>query len=348
MFERLSARLRARNAAVIMVTNDPSLPRRCDRTILMGKVGSSASCSTIVDFGSLDELIARGHDIRSISVTESDNSESTDEDIRAENEGRLDGKIRDKHASLKTDQTKLMKFNEDSIGRCVDNRPSNGTISSCHADPESPWSVETCPIEIVDHTEFAEETAETGSIFVVEGPRIVDVCNNNNTVLSSPKPEAIGHVEKDQSSDQPSASSVTQPKKLMSVDESMTTGAVPFATYVSYLKAVKKPILIAASLLSFLTVNGAQLFQQYTAAQWSDVARGGAMSAALGARYMRSLVAAAGVVSVFLWLRSFLVMKVGVRASESLHSRMLSSVFAAPLSFFDSTDSGQVRPIESC
>lgn len=66
------------------------------------------------------------------------------------------------------------------------------------------------------------------------------------------------------------------------------------------------------------------------------------MAAALGGTYLQSLVYAAGVVSVFLWLRSYLTMLVGARASTFYHDRMVNSVFQAPMSFFDSTPSGQI------
>ena len=88
--------------------------------------------------------------------------------------------------------------------------------------------------------------------------------------------------------------------------------------------------------------NGAQVFQSYTISKWTDLVHGSAMATAQGAKYLRRLVHAAGALSVVLWFRNFLTMKVGVRASEVLHKRMLNSVFAAPMSFFDATPSGQL------
>jgi ABC-type multidrug transport system fused ATPase/permease subunit len=72
------------------------------------------------------------------------------------------------------------------------------------------------------------------------------------------------------------------------------------------------------------------------------MAGSGAMTAALGTQYLNNLIYAAGVVSVFLWLRSFLIMSVSLRASSFYHNKMLSSVFRAPMSFFDATPSGQI------
>ena len=46
--------------------------------------------------------------------------------------------------------------------------------------------------------------------------------------------------------------------------------------------------------------------------------------------------------SVTMYMRSFLTMKLGVRASKTIHRAMLKSVFGAPISFFSSTPSGQL------
>lgn len=59
-------------------------------------------------------------------------------------------------------------------------------------------------------------------------------------------------------------------------------------------------------------------------------------------RYLNQLVFVAGLVSVGMFARSYLTMKLGVRASRSLHENMLQSVFRAPLSFFSATPSGQI------
>lgn len=72
VFERVKKRVQRTKAATVLVTNDPSLPRRCDRVVLMGPTDSSTSsstCSTIVDFGTYDELLARGHKLESFSAS---------------------------------------------------------------------------------------------------------------------------------------------------------------------------------------------------------------------------------------------------------------------------------------
>jgi len=130
--------------------------------------------------------------------------------------------------------------------------------------------------------------------------------------------------------------------KILSPDETMSTKSVPVSAYLSYLRSVKSPLLVIGTVLSYLMVNGAQFYQQFIVAKWTEVGRAQAMSVALQGRYLTSLAQAAFVVSAFLWIRSFFLVKVGVKASRRLHKQMLRSVIQAPMSFFDATPSGQL------
>jgi len=129
---------------------------------------------------------------------------------------------------------------------------------------------------------------------------------------------------------------------LASIDDKMTKQAVPLSTYVGYLKAVGSPTLIIGMIASFAVADGARFFQQYTVSKWTEMGGTSSMSAVMEMQYMNNLVYAAGVVSIFLWLRSYLMMAVSLRASRFYHNKMLSSVFRAPMSFFDGTPSGQI------
>lgn len=130
---------------------------------------------------------------------------------------------------------------------------------------------------------------------------------------------------------------VSEMKLVTSADDNMTTGAVPLKTYTTYLKSVGSPLVIMVMVAAFLMTNGAQFFQQYTIAKWAEAEAG-----AGAARYMKALTGAAVSVSIFLWIRSFLITRVGVLASRFWHKRMLKSVFSAPMGFFDVTPSGQL------
>lgn len=314
VFERMTERLRSSNAAVLLVTNDPSLPRRCDRVILMGKYSPySSSCSTVIDSGTYDELLARGHDLRSLSRHAEDETGNGTEELEpivssSEGETLIESKMP----------------REETI-RVVGGYevPSNVTDRSYHADPDCQKCMENLPDYIADHV------VPIAPLYLDEVSK-VDVSGRNATTNGTPVVKKNVELK------------MTATRKLASPDDAMTTGAVPRSTYVAYFKSVRKPLLVAAMVLSYLMANGAQFFQQYIVAKWTEIGTGDSMAVAMGGKYLRSLVNAAGVVSVFLWLRSFLTMRVGVRASEFLHNRMVSSVFAAPISFFDATPSGQL------
>ena len=334
VFERLTRRLRGSNAAVVLVTNDPSLPRRCDRVVLMGNVPNSSSCSTVVDTGTYDELLARGHNLRSIASVDLERSpESSAEEVTATTV-HADGESHTGNIGTRLHRPKFTKIRGDRI-RVVGgyNGPSNCT-DSCHADPECQAAMEKCPDYASDHALSA--TPETSTEVAEKEEILVDVYKANSTF-----DEAMAESSMDVG--ESSVASTWEPveKRLASADDSMSVGAVPRSIYVSYFKSVRQPLLVFAMVAFYLVSNGAQFYQQFVVAKWTEVGSG-AMAAALNLKYMRRLVQAAGVVSLSLWLRSVMTMQVGVRASEHLHSQMLSSVFKAPMSFFDATPSGQL------
>ena len=280
VFERMTRKLRASKAATVLVTNDPSIPRRCDRVILMGKSNAvSPSCSTIIDIGTYDELIERGHDLRSLSLHADDAEEEQNENVVS------------------------------AVAPKLTTQEERGN-PNYHADIILP---------------VTPDITETNGVILTT---VRTMQNQSDAFVTQSSTASIADTAK--------------PSKLVSADDSMSTGAVPRSTYISYLKSVRNPSLIVAMVMAYLLANGAQFYQQYIVAKWTEIGTGNTMAAALQGRYLRSLVNGAGVVSVFLWVRSFLTMKVGVKASEFLHNRMLTSVFAAPMSFFDATPSGQL------
>ena len=333
VFERLTARLRSSKSAALLVTNDPSIPRRCDRVVLMGKVESSTSCSRVVDIGTYDELIARGHDLRRSSSTVL-SSEALARNVEQDEENsKSDGE-----ASTRPGESGLPPAMISETKKVIQvvggyEPPPNCTGTSCHADPECQVAMQNCPDFVAD--QVSQEVRNVEDNFpdeFIESNSTIDVFTVHSVSDITEESDEEGAIQ--------NTTSVSP--KIASADDVMSSGAVPISTYVSYLKAVRQPLLIGLMLSSYLMANGAQFFQQYTIAKWTEVGQGSAMGVAMGAKYMRSLVNAAGVVSVFLWFRSFLTMQVGVRASEFLHSRMLNSVFAAPMAFFDATPSGQL------
>jgi ABC-type multidrug transport system fused ATPase/permease subunit len=318
VFERVTKRLKASKAAVVIVTNDPSLPRRCDKVILMGptegkKASTSASsCSTIVDTGTYDELLGRGHKLQSYSDMEAEiRQDPSLTSVHTENPDMLSAQ----------DEVDLIEtpVNPPEMIRVAGGYKVNVTcIDSAHADPEAEIDCRNYPDSMADR-------AMSTMSKVGEGDEEAE--SHSKTHMTNEE------IKKTDAQDEGT--------KFLSTDDSMSTKAVPFSTYIGYLKAVRSPFLMGATVLAFIAANGAQFFQQYTVAKWTELA-GDTMTTALGGTYLQSLVYSAGVVSVVLWLRSYLIMLVGTRASTFYHDRMVAAIFQAPMSFFDSTPSGQL------
>ncbi|CAB9499450.1 Multiple drug resistance-associated protein-like transporter 1 [Seminavis robusta] len=329
VFERIKRRLQSSGAATVMVTNDPNLPRRCDRVVLMQKVPSSSSCSYIEDVGTYDELIARGHSLPSVS---SEDLEDTDDETFDDME---DEETEDSLAGVQIDPPKIISRNGRTI-QIVDGyeMACNSTTLHCHADPEcSAMALEKCPEMIAEkglsmRMNEDDEDAEDG--LDEETQQQDKQQNSSETSSSSGKTAEANRLQPNER------------KVAASADDKMSSGAVPRSAYLTYFKSVRKPMLVVAMFAAYGMSNGAQFFQQYIVAKWTEVGRGDSMAAAMGTKYLGMLVNAAGVVSASLFLRSIFLMRVGVRASEFLHSRLLSSVFRAPMSFFDATPSGQL------
>jgi ABC-type multidrug transport system fused ATPase/permease subunit len=285
VFQRVSERLRRENAATVFITNDQNIPARCDKVVLMGS-DPITGCSKIVDIGTYNELIERGHDLRTIALSEVQESE-TEEEITASNEKG------DVHASM------VHESNQRPLMHNIENTTISIETSDCHADPDCKVSLEEDPALLAEHS----------------FPRSIERSD---------------------------ASEPTLQQKQLSTDETMSTGSIPRSTYLTYLKSVKNPLLLIIALGSYFVSNGSQFFQQLVVAKWTEASTGGVISSALSSKYCRQLVYSAFGVSVSLYLRSFLTMKVGVRASKTIHREMLKSVFGAPISFFSSTPSGQL------
>ena len=274
VFERVTKRLRQEKAATVFVTNDPNLPRQCDRVVLMG-ADAFNGCSRIVDVGTYDELLSRGHDLRTITHSEADNSNNDEEG----------------HDAEAVDVSVLYHRNEMPIGR---------NVTTSHADPDSHIVLEKDPALLAEHK----------------------------------MPQSMESTED-------STAPVAHQQRQLSTDETMSTGSIPRSTYLTYFRSVKNPLLIAVALASYFASNGSQFFQQLIVAKWTEASSGG-IAAAVSAKYCRQLIYAAAGVSLTMCMRSYLTMKVGVRASSTIHRAMTKSVFGAPISFFSSTPSGQL------
>eukprot|EP00529_Nitzschia_sp_RCC80_P002595 CAMPEP_0113507982 /NCGR_PEP_ID=MMETSP0014_2-20120614/36759_1 /TAXON_ID=2857 /ORGANISM="Nitzschia sp." /LENGTH=1682 /DNA_ID=CAMNT_0000403635 /DNA_START=279 /DNA_END=5327 /DNA_ORIENTATION=+ /assembly_acc=CAM_ASM_000159 len=320
VFERVVKRLRKSKAATLIVTNDPSLPRRCDRVVLMGPTGSSSSnstCSTIVDCGTYDQLIRRGHNLRSFPSIGRDEESAGDHGVDSL---VFPDEVESSETPKRADTIRVVG------GYKV---MTNDTDCSCHADPDSVQvdvqnNADLIAERVIRRDQDAMESMEAFEELHVD---VADEIRLNDTDAVLPQ-KTLPEKESNEVG-------------LISTDDKMTSDAVPLSAYFGYLRAVGSPVHIIAMLASFGIVNGAQFYQQFTVSKWTDVAAT-STAAAMGGQYLGNLVNAAFVVSFFLFCRSYLTMLVGRRASAFYHNKMLSSVFRAPMKFFDSTPSGQI------
>jgi len=281
VFERLLSRVKKAKSAAILVTNNPTLPKRCDKIILIGNVDG---CASVLDIGTYAELIGRGHDLENISGSKLGRQPKRDnvtETAYEESHTIMDGTI--------------------------------STMKTCHADPDGQKDFE-CDLNFMADNSYVGGAPESKDYME---PSIEELEEANK-----------GHTQKQ--------------GEVMSVDESMSTKGVPLSAYVSYLKSVGSPILVFMTVISYLMVNGAQFYQQLVVAKWTEVGKTEALAVVLRGKYLASITKAAVVVSAFLWLRSFFLMQVGVKASRHLHTNMLRSIIRAPIAFFDATPSGQL------
>lgn len=283
VFDRILKRMRERKAAVIFVTNDISLPRRCDKVVLMGKLENKmtpkSSCSRILDVGTYDELISRGHDLRSITIHHSHSQHGSN--VENSNQTDINSEEETSGSAIYDESDVENEIEEDKRKECL-----SAMVGLSNS---------TDVISALDY----------------------DIGKNVSTSVYE-----------------------SSQKKLETMDDKISQGAVPWSTYTTYFKSVRSPLLISAALGCYFLSNGAQFLQQYIVARWTEL--GADAASTLGTKYLQYLVSTAVVFSFLLWLRSFLLMTLGVKASDFIHGKMLGSVFNAPVTFFDKTPSGQL------
>lgn len=164
-------------------------------------------------------------------------------------------------------------------------------------------------------------------------------------------PMAVGEVEGPQEST-PVVDDISQVKEpemkrteggkkargLMQAEERIT-GAVKLNIYTDYLKAVRSPLLLILALISFALSNSTVLFQQGIISWWTSDPMGKRHPISF---YMGGVAFMAVLASVFTYLRTYLTVLFGVRASNELHHRALAKVMRAPMRWFDTTPIGQL------
>ena len=122
-------------------------------------------------------------------------------------------------------------------------------------------------------------------------------------------------------------------------EEERATGAVKFETYSGYLGAIKSPWLLVFALISFIIANATQFLQQAIISWWTSDPTSTLRPMAF---YMAGVSSMAALCSIFNYLRTYLSVLAGVRASADLHHKALGRVLRAPMRYFDTTPLGQL------
>ncbi|KAK2966470.1 hypothetical protein RJ640_018999 [Escallonia rubra] len=118
--------------------------------------------------------------------------------------------------------------------------------------------------------------------------------------------------------------------------EERETGDTGLKPYIEYLSHSKGFLFLSLSVIFHLTYIVGQLIQSYwLAAEVQD-------SSTSRFKLILIYMVIGCVASLFLILRSCLIFMLGLRVSESTFSKLMTSLFRAPMSFYDSTPLGRI------
>ena len=130
----------------------------------------------------------------------------------------------------------------------------------------------------------------------------------------------------------------TSGKQLIQKEE-RNVGAVGLKVYLGYIKHGGGYALFAFDIFLFALSTFFLVFSSTWIALWTDDADYVQNSEAF---YLVGYALLAVVLALTTYLRTALIMYIGVLASKSLHKKVLASILHAPMSFFDTTPLGRV------
>lgn len=118
-------------------------------------------------------------------------------------------------------------------------------------------------------------------------------------------------------------------------EEKLEEGAVTLAVYLQYLKLMGVTMCLSILLL-ILSVNGSQVALQWWLSRWS-VSEGSDTNYYL---FIYMGIGLGACLCIFVYQIVFVIG--GMRSAAGLHKNLLTSILGAPMSFFDTTPSGQI------
>lgn len=126
--------------------------------------------------------------------------------------------------------------------------------------------------------------------------------------------------------------------KLLTKEE-RNVGAVERTVYLKYIKAGGGYLLFFFVYLGYIFTAATQAGSMSWVSYWTT---DGTYARHTRAFYLGIYFVLAVTLGIFTFIRSYLLAYFGVRASEKLHSDLLSSILRAPQSFFDTTPLGRI------
>ena len=146
-------------------------------------------------------------------------------------------------------------------------------------------------------------------------------------------------AKKSSKSDEPSGSKEKKEKDTLVTQEERMIGAVSWSVYKKYLKAGGGYWKFAIVYIGYCFSIGNGLANTSWVSYWTSDGDYTRHSQAFYLCIFFGLSVSLGLVT---FMRSFLLARFGVSASESLHSNLLDSILRAPQSFFDTTPLGRI------
>lgn len=122
-----------------------------------------------------------------------------------------------------------------------------------------------------------------------------------------------------------------------SQDDEMETGRVQWSVYSTFITLVYKGALVPVILLCQVLFQGLQMGSNYWIAWATDEKRQVSREMLIGIFVLLS-----GGSSVFILGRAVLLATIAIKTAQRLFHDMITSVFRAPISFFDSTPSSRI------
>lgn len=130
-------------------------------------------------------------------------------------------------------------------------------------------------------------------------------------------------------------------KKQLVQEEERERGKVSMKVYLSYMTAAYKGLLIPLIIIAQTLFQVLQIASSWWMA-WANPQTAGDKPRTSSMVLIGVYMALAFGSSLFIFVRAVLVATFGLAAAQKLFLKMLTSVFRAPMSFFDSTPAGRI------